>query len=245
MKFDGTNLEQVLQAHAHWVQTEGEHDEERADFSDLNLCYIDLSYKNLWGANFRNSFLYKANLYCTKLDCADFTNANLKDANLAFTSLDGAKNLPDIPLLCPDTGSFIGWKRVYKIDHNNDYSDSLIAKLLIPEDALRSSNTNKECRASKVKVLEIQTLDGEVLEKTAGVSIFDKKTLYIPGEIIETDFGVERFNLKSHGIYFYINRMDAVDYLTFGNDYNGNKILIDKNDFVEFLESHNKWEESL
>ena len=33
--------------------------------------------------------------------------------------------------------------------------NEVLVKLLIPEDALRSSATSRKCRASKVKVLEI------------------------------------------------------------------------------------------
>ena len=52
---------------------------------------------------------------------------------------------------CPEVGSFIGFKSLRHPDCDN----IIIAKLLITEDAKRSSSTTRKCRASQVKVLDI------------------------------------------------------------------------------------------
>lgn len=64
-------------------------------------------------------------------------------------NLSGAKL--DWPLVCPEKGSFIGYKKC---------RDDLIVELEIPEDALRSSATTRKCRCSKANMLSITNLDG-------------------------------------------------------------------------------------
>lgn len=69
---------------------------------------------------------------------ADLCGADLRGADLCSADLSGAENL-NIPLACPDTGSFIGWKK----------ASGLIVKLLIPSDAKRLSATGRKCRCNK------------------------------------------------------------------------------------------------
>ena len=74
---------------------------------------------------------------------------DLRSADLRGADLYGARNFK-LPIACPDTGSFIGWKK----------ASGYIVKLLIPEDAKRLSATGRKRRCNKAKVLEIQVLDG-------------------------------------------------------------------------------------
>ena len=53
--------------------------------------------------NLRDANLRDANLQCADLRGADLQGADLRDANLR-----GAKNVPYIPLACPEKGSFTG-----------------------------------------------------------------------------------------------------------------------------------------
>lgn len=112
-------------------------------------------------------------------------------------------------LTCPECGSFIGWKKcAYEID----VPDYLIAKLLIPADAKRSSSTTRKCRASKVIVLEMQNSNGKVVDMV-GTSFHDPRVKYKTGETIEVpDFDENRWNECSTGIHFFITREEAVNY---------------------------------
>lgn len=105
--------------------------------------------------------------------------------------------------ICPTTGSFIGWKKC----RNNR-----IVKLLITEDALRSSGFGRKCRASKVKVLSIENKDGSIkYEKT--YSLWDISFEYKIEETIEiNNFDKDRFNECSTGIHFFITREEAEEY---------------------------------
>ena len=129
--------------------------------------------------------------------------ANLNNANLSGANLNGATNISHIRISCPDTGSFIGWKKV------NGY----IVKLKIPARAKRCSATSNKCRCEYAKVLAIQNIDGS---KARINEVFNNKYAtcnYKIGEIVYPDsFDENRWKECSNGIHFFINRQDAVKY---------------------------------
>ena len=142
---------------------------------------------------------------------ANLSGANLTGANLFGADLSGAnyiekaKNL-FYPIACPGTGAFIGWKKARLKDNREE----CIVKLEIAEDAMRSSATGRKCRCSKATVLEVQDLEGNVLEKAA-VSDRDENFHYVPGSVVSvSDFDENRWNECSTGIHFYITREEAV-----------------------------------
>lgn len=188
-----------------------------------NLCGASLAGANLAGANLTGSCLEcaflvgacldeaslagtnlsGANLACTNLTNANLTNANLTFANLASANFRGAKNIPFIPLACPDSGSFTAYKKASRY----------IIKLQIPEDAKRLSATGRKCRCDKAKVLEIQNLDETKADITRIRSNFDETFVYEVGKIVSVDnFDEDRWNECSAGIHFFVNRREAVEY---------------------------------
>ena len=202
-----------------------------ADLSGANMRYsrfiyaslanADMSMSDLQGAIFTAANLRGANLTCSYMSCADLrsanleganlTNADLKDANINHVDLTGVdltnvKNLPDISMSCPATGSFIGWKRA---DNN------FIVKLEIPEDAKRSSAIgSRKCRCNKAKVLSIENLDGTPAEVTSVRSRYETEFIYTLGETVEEElFDENRFRECSTGIHFFMTREEAVKYL--------------------------------
>lgn len=240
MKFDGENGDAVVEDHQKWLRTGGA-EGSRADFSGADLHDCILAHVNLYGADLRGADLHGACLFSANLQKADLTGANFHGADLYSADLRGAINPPFIPMMCPDTGSFIGWKRCKGKLGGDHYDHSVIVKLLIPEDAERVSIPDGECRASKVKVLEVQTLEGDVIPDGIGISIRDKKTVYIPGETVESNgFGPDRFVHHTQGIFFYINRQQAVEYLTLGT-VDGVTRPIHSEDSRKRLEELNHW----
>ena len=174
MRYDGTNLEEVLEAHERWLtEEEG------------------------WGED----------------DKADVSRADLHGADLRRADLSGAKNVPFVPMTCPDSGAFVGWKKV-RTQHG--YCKYAIAKLLIAEDAKRSSATTRKCRADYVVVLELQELDGTRLP--AGVEGYSLRrgehmAVYREGEKVSADgWNEDRWDECSHGIHFFVNRQEAVEF---------------------------------
>ena len=178
-----------------------------ADLRGADLRNADLRNANLRGANLRNADLYGANLYGADLRDADLRNANLRGANLR-----GAKNTDKTawdactafyPLQCPETGSFIGYKKA---------ADKIVM-LEICADAKRSSATSRKCRCSKAKVLSITNLDGSESGLSKIESDYDKDFIYRVGETVEVpDFDDNRWNECAAGIHFFITRDEAVKY---------------------------------
>ena len=161
-----------------------------ADLSGADLRYADLSDVNLRGANLRRADLRGANLIGADLSDANLSYADLSDANLSYADLSGIKyNYLSIGLnlVCPSKGSYIGYKKAKTKD-----KEEVIIKLLITEDALRSSAITRKCRCSKAKVLSITSLD-EIKSYNEAYSNWDNTFIYKVGEIVEVDnFDINR-----------------------------------------------------
>ena len=207
-------LSTILENHKHWINEDCEGWENMkaylrdAYLCGANLCGADLRDAYLCGADLRDANLYGADLRDANLYGADLRDANLRDAdlryaNLCYADLRGAKNLPFIPYVCPDTGSFIGYKK----------ASNMIIKLEITEDAKRVSATSRKCRCNKAKVLGIYDYNHNLLEDKEVASDRDKDFIYRVGEVAEVkDFDEDRWNECSTGIHFFINFQEAVKY---------------------------------
>ena len=175
-----------------------------ANLHKVNLEGADLRGAKLIYSNLRSADLMYADLQAADLHCSDLQGArmfitNLRYAVLHDTNLTDVKNFPDIPMVCPETGSFIGWKTV------GDY----IVKLEIPEDAKRSSGTSEQCRCNKAKVLAIENKDGTRADISEVRDKFGGNFTYIVrvGETVTVDdFDDNRFNIYSPGIKFFMDR---------------------------------------
>ena len=224
---DKQELKAILGKHLKWLR--GEDGGERANLFGANLSRADLSGANLFEANLSRANLPGANLFEANLSGANLFEANLFEANLSRANLSGAdlfeanlsganlsganyiekaKNI-FYPIACPEIGAFVGWKKA----KGKTSGHECIVKLEITEDAVRSSGTGRKCRCSKATVLEIQDLEGIVLEQVA-VSDRDENFHYIPGTVVSvSDFDENRWNECSTGIHFYITREEAVRHI--------------------------------
>ena len=185
----------------------------RADFGSAYLVGAKLRCAKLFSAKLEGANLEGANLEGTELLMANLSGANLKDANLKGSFIDcaniyeaglnGAQNIPFIPLACPSEGAFIGWKKV---------EGKYLVKLQIPEDARRLSATTRKCRCDKAMVLDITSLDGNKHYDEVTNNRYNE-TIYKVGEMVYPDsFDENRWNECSHGIHFFINKEDAINY---------------------------------
>ena len=214
-KISDTELKAIIYKHAKWAR--GEDGGERADLCDADLrgaslCGANLCGASLCGANLCDADLRGANLCGANLRNADLRNADLCGANLRNANLRNAKNTDKIawnahtafyPLQCPETGSFIGYKKA---------ADKIVM-LEICADAKRSSATSRKCRCSKAKVLAITNLDGSESGLSEIESDYDKDFIYRVGETVEVpDFDENRWNECAPGIHFFVTREEAVKY---------------------------------
>ena len=196
---EASKLKEILEKHKMWFN--GEEGGERADLSGAELRGADLRGANLYRANLNGANLRGADLRWANLREADLRGANLIGADLRGANLSGTYGIPAI--CCPEEGSFIGFKKA------GDY----IVKILILDDAKRSSATSRKCRCSKAKVLSITELDGSETDVTEVNSNCDSSFVYRIGETVEVpNFDDDRWNECAPGIHFFITRQEAVEY---------------------------------
>ena len=170
---------------------------------EANLYRAFCYYTNLCGVDLRNADLREANLFRANLKDANLFGVNLKNANIINAEISENTKI-DYPIACPETGSFIGYKKA---------GCEKIVKLQICEDAKRSSATTKKCRCSKALVLAIENIDGSDSGLQEIESEFDPCFIYRIGEIAEvSDFDDNRWNECAPGIHFFMDRQDAVEY---------------------------------
>lgn len=189
----GENIEAILKEHGYDCLCGA--DLRGADLCDASLSHIDLRSADLRGADLRG-----ANLWSADLSYADLSGANHVKLSIAKTSI------------LPDEGDIIGWKKAYVDDTMPPRP--VIVKLLIPADAQRSNATGRKCRASTVRVLDLQDKQGNSLPPdTTAYSGHDTDFTYKKGETIHVeDFDTNRWNECATGIHFFITRIEAVAY---------------------------------
>ena len=169
-----------------------------ADLGGADLRGADLGGADLRGADLRGAYLRGADL-----GGADLGGADLRGAYLGGADLRGAKEIPYIPLACPSDGAFIGWKKV----------SGYLIKLEIPEDAKRCSATGTKCRCDKALVLEISRIsDGEQTDAITNTSYYPSITYKVGEMVFPNSFDEDRWNECSHGIHFFINKQEAINY---------------------------------
>lgn len=171
---------------------------EGVDLSGAKLQGAILRSASLKGANLKNADLRGADLGCANLQDADLTGADLRNADFRFailfgTNLEGA-TLPHFQIV-PEEGSFIAYKKV----------DTGVIKLLIPEDAKRTSNLiGRKCRASHVKVLE---------GSGKSMTHIEHQLEYKEGEIVYADKYDDDIRIEcTSGIHFFMTRREAEEY---------------------------------
>ena len=138
------------------------------------------------------------------LSGADLSGANLRDAYLRGAYLSGAylRGAKDADLAIAVTrilpeGDLIGWKKCHH---------GVIVKLRIPAEAKRSHAFGRKCRAEFADVLEV--IGAEV-----GISSHDDKTEYRTGQRVTPDsFDENWMDECSHGVHFFITRLEAEAY---------------------------------
>lgn len=192
-------------------------------FSNITFYESDLSQIIFEECTFINVVFYKCIADRTSFTSSYFIgDTNFIDGNYFGCSFpDNLKNIAyssdtiGIPYVCPKEGSFIGYKKAhyYRIEEDLLIRESCIVKLLILEDAKRSSSTSRKCRCDKAKVLSITNLDGTETNIKTVYSGFNEEFSYTVGETVEVkDFDECRWHECAPGIHFWMDRIEAVEY---------------------------------
>ena len=155
-------------------------------------CHYDDCSKN----NFTKCEFVRCECFTAKTASSEFNKCSYVDSHCFY-------------LHCPETGSYIAYKKAKLSTAVNDYC---LVKLFIPEDALRSSATNMKCRASKAQVLDITDFS-ETKHYQRAMSSYEYEFIYNVGETIEiTDFDKNRWNTCAAGIHHFLSKQEAIDY---------------------------------
>ncbi len=156
------------------------------EFTDANLTSGNFRYADFTGADLGGALCYCALFEYTKLEAVKFNS---------YTQY--------YEMICPSEGAFLAYKKCV-----NDQ----IVTLLIPEDAMRTSATGITCRASKAKVLKIESYDG-TQEFREAYSLVNEDFYYRVGEMAEVnDFNANRWMDSTTGIHFFMTRTGAMKY---------------------------------
>ena len=198
MTYTEEELKVILDEHNKWYyHSKGK----QANLSRANLRSANLRNANLRSADLRSANLRSANLSGANLSGAYLSGADLSAADLRSANLSGAEDLNPLIasrlLVCPEYGSFTGWKKCW---------NNVIVKLFIPSKARRSSATSRKCRAEYAKVLEIYGAE-------EGISTYDNNVIYRKGETVKCDkWEEDRWIECSGGIHFFITELEAENY---------------------------------
>ena len=131
----------------------------------------------------------------------NLTGANLQDTNIITTEFD---NTIGIYPVCPTAGSFTGWT----IGEDFKGNECLV-EIFIPAWARRSSGTTRKCRTEALVVNSVERLkDGYNLVKAS--LRFRNHILYKNEFTQDSDFEVDRFNVSSTDLYFWISKEEAL-----------------------------------
>lgn len=167
-------------------------------------CYIVNQHK-------KNQVLTNCGFYRTTLSSEIFRHMTLFKTTMEYCKTITGEEIV-YPYSIPSEGSFIGWKKALS---KKDKSTVLV-KLLIPEDAKRTSGTDNKCRCDKAKVLDIIPLGGSYVNYKKAISSYvskDKQLEYIKGQMVYADyFDEDRWAICSGGIHFFLDKQSAIDY---------------------------------
>ena len=182
------------------IMKEAKFDNTHIDFTEFDFSCLNCSSFN------------KADIKFVTFDLAELYDVDFKDIeikNVSFSKsygLEFIKNFPNVPMICPEVGSFVG----YKFALSGNFIK--IIKLSIPSSAKRLSVvSSRECRCDKAKVLAIEDIDGTEAKETNVHSWYNPGFIYELGKTVKADsFSDNRFNDYTNGIHFYMSKQEAI-----------------------------------
>ena len=153
--------------------------------------------------------------YCTFDHCIfkDCTFYNIYTCTATIKECHFENGAPYVPTVCPSEGGFIGWK----VCINENTINPVLVKLMIPEDAERTSSYGeRKCRCSKAYVVGMYDLNGTPSKVTKAFARYTNM-IYEVGKWVEPDsYNPNREITYTHGIHFFMERQEAINFYFFG-----------------------------
>lgn len=211
--------------------------------ADTSFRYAEMPATIFYRTSFRNCDFtgmecFGNNTYfisCHFYDC-DFHDASLDGRNFVKCSFCGCvfgirhmlegftagnffndcRDMPYLPMICPDEGSFIGFKQAHATctESGNTGGCPCIVKMCVPAHARRSSGSSRKCRCSEALILDAWDLNGTPIDRRSVISSnHDPDFKYKIGDSIHIDdFDENRWNECSAGFHFFMNEEEARNY---------------------------------
>lgn len=185
--------------------------------SVINRCsFIQCNFN---GCRFEGCSITEVDMTLSHLETTDFgSHSILKDLHLDNSYITKETKI-NIPMVCPEDGGFIAWKKAKRIlqpyGDAPDNARSVLVKLYIPASAKRSSSTSSKCRCSEAKVLGIYDLSGNDISKVVPAvrSSYDPDFEYRVGTyVFIPNFDENRWSECSNGIHFFMDKDTARRY---------------------------------
>ena len=183
-------------------------------FINFNPKQIYIDHCHFTNCKFINSNFSGAKIINSHFSHNNFTRSNFHNVETFDSVLfDITGDEESIKMICPETGSFIGYKVAYYFETHGDHAYPCILKLYIPENAKRSSGANSKCRCDKAKVLDILSLTGNPLENVQmAFSRYNVNFLYSKNTWCSSSFDENRWNECTQGIHFFMKMEEALSY---------------------------------
>ena len=187
----------------------------RETFHNLRFSYCSfISCSFIEGVNISNCFFHNCSFLNLYVSYATFTENCFSECTLSNTSIrtwsrsnniignDCVGFFPKIP----SYGSFYGYKAL---------QEHMIARLLIPADAKRSTNSGGKCRASYAIVDEIMDYAGRPMpDEVVGYSLHDPTFEYHKGAtVIPSGFTPNPTQECGEGIHFFLSFEEAKNFV--------------------------------
>ena len=169
--------------------------------------------------SFQSTTIYLGKFFDCKFIGCLFDNVNIdltQFENCSFDSCQrrnvyGYNNIfhnVSIPMVCPEEGEFTAYKVVSSVKGYR-----IIAELLIPAGAMRSSGIGTKCRAACAKVVRFLDTKGNPLKNRKAFSNYDPLYAYYRGQVAYPDaFDEDRWQECSSGIHFFMTFQEAKEW---------------------------------
>lgn len=209
--------------------------------TNCKLCYFQIEYKiedeyKDFCYQYHDAYtLYNCDVYGVKeahfplgyyRKCIIRNNGSvdaLTMSRIFSTRVDDCIFDPELPLYCPVEGELVGYK-IVEIKRDGERDTHAILKLIVPEDAKRSSGFGHKCRCNKAIPIEVYDLDGNVIKNDGSFKLYSavvKMLLngivpleYIIGKEVYSDgWDDNRYNECGNGIHFFMSFDEALEYL--------------------------------
>ena len=194
----------------------------------IGQTYNGTHFSNMDVENYNNCVFYRCVFMGVKMWHVSFSNCRFvgcvfNDVVIAFSQINDCLlqlctwervrgdgniiNRTNIPMACPEEGAFTAYKAVKSVN-----GQKIIAELLVPAGARRSSGLSRKCRVECAKVVGFYNLDLQKTRHRKAHSYWLPSFVYEKGTTVYPhDFDLCRYDECAPGIHCFMTKEEARD----------------------------------